>query len=140
MNRRKRTEILVKASAEVVENFAEEILKKYNVIVVEESNNGVVMVKLREKAKSSLFFLGEVLITECKVMINGSLGIGIIKGNEPERAYHLAVVDAAYNANLAETDAWENVLKTTEEIIVQDNKVFSNKVLKTKVNFDTMEV
>lgn len=140
MNRRKRTEILVKASAEVVENFAEEILKKYNVIVVEESNNGVVMVKLREKAKSSLFFLGEVLITECKVMINGSLGIGIIKGNEPERAYHLAVVDAAYNANLAETDDWENVLKTTEEIIVQDNKVFSNKVLKTKVNFDTMEV
>lgn len=140
MNRRKRTEILVKASAEVAENFAEEILKKYNVIVVEESNNGVVMVKLREKAKSSLFFLGEVLITECKVMINGSLGIGIIKGNEPERAYHLAVVDAAYNANLAETDDWENVLKTTEEIIVQDNKVFSNKVLKTKVNFETMEV
>lgn len=140
MNRRKRTEILVKASAEVAENFAEEILKKYNVIVVEESNDGVVMVKLREKAKSSLFYLGEVLITECKVMINGSLGIGIIKGNEPERAYHLAVIDAAYNANLPETEAWENGLKHTEEVIVQANKVFTNKVLKTKVNFETMDV
>ena len=41
------------------------------------------MVKVRESAQRTLFYLGEVLITECKVMINGFLGIGMVKGHEP---------------------------------------------------------
>ena len=69
MIRKQRTQILIKGSAEVSVNLAQEILTVYEVKTLEEPNNSLVMVKVRESAQRSLFYLGEVLITECKVMI-----------------------------------------------------------------------
>lgn len=140
MIRKKRTEILIKGSAEVSEILAQEILTVYDVQTLEEPNNSLVMVKVRESAHRSLFYLGEVLITECKVMIKGSLGIGMVKGHEPVLAYNLAIIDAAYNANLPETQEWLNVLLLEEVQINEACEALQNKVLKTKVNFDTMDV
>lgn len=140
MIRKKRTEILIKGSAEVPVKLAQEILTVYDVKTIEEPNNSLVMVKVRESAKRSLFYLGEVLITECKVMIKGSLGIGMVKGHEPALAYNLAIIDAAYNANLPETKEWTNDLLLEEVQINEACEALKNKVLKTKVNFDTMDV
>ena len=140
MIRKQRTEILIKGSAELPGKFAQEILMVYEVATIEESNNSLVMVKVRESAKRSLFYLGEVLITECKVMIAGALGIGMVKGHEPALAYNLAIIDAAYNANLPETKEWTNVLLLEEVHINHQGEVLKNKILKTKVNFATMDV
>lgn len=140
MNRKKRTEILIKGSPEVSERLAQEIQIGYDVKIVEEINNSLVMVKVRESAKRSLFYLGEVLITECKVMINGTLGIGMIRGYEPVLAYNLAIIDAAYNANLPETKQWTNRLLLEEVNINKKYQILKNKILKTKVNFKTMDV
>lgn len=140
MIRKKRTEILIKGSAEVSEILAQEILAVYEVKTLEEANNSLVMVKVREGAKRSLFYLGEVLITECKVMINGSLGIGMVKGHEPTLAYNLAIIDAAYSADLPESKEWTNVLLLEEGQINEEYEALKHKVLKTKVNFNTMDV
>ena len=140
MNRKKRTEILIRGSADVAGKLAREILNRYDVTTVEEANNGMVMVKIRESAQRSLFYLGEVFITECKVMINGHLGIGMVKGHEPEIAYSLAVIDAACNADLPETKAWEGLLLLEQNRINKAYAAFMQKILKTKVNFDTMDV
>lgn len=140
MIRKRRTMILVKGSSDIPAKLAQEIEANYEVKTIEESNNGLVMIKAREEAKQSLFYLGEVLITECKVMIKGALGIGMVKGHQPELAYNLAIIDAAYNAGLAETTTWTKVLLIEEERLYQENQAFRNKVLKTKVNFDTMDV
>lgn len=140
MIRKKRTRILIKGSSEVSKKLAQEILDIYDVKTIEESNNGLVMIKARERAKQSLFYIGEVLITECKVMINRSLGIGLVNGHQPELAYNLAIIDAAYNANLMETNAWTKVLLIEEDRINKESEAFKNKVLKTKVNFNTMAV
>ncbi|SFG83166.1 alpha-D-ribose 1-methylphosphonate 5-triphosphate synthase subunit PhnG [Desulfotomaculum arcticum] len=140
MNRKKRTEILIKGSVKVAQKLSEEIARKYDVKTIEEPNNGLVMVKARETSKGSLFYLGEVLIAESKVLINGCPGIGIVKGGEPDLAYALAVIDAAYNAGLPETKNWLTTLLLEEESIKQNYEAFKNKVLKTKVNFQTMDV
>lgn len=140
MIRKIRTEILIKASSEVSVKLAQEILAAYDVKTIEEPNTSLVMVKVRESAKRSLFYLGEVLITECKVMIKGSLGIGMVKGHETELAYNLAIIDAAYNANLPETNEWKHVLLLEKDHINQEWETVKNKVLKTKVNFDSMDV
>lgn len=140
MIRRQRTEILIKGSAEVSAKLAQEIVSIYDVRTIEEPNNSLVMVKVRESAQRSLFYLGEVFITECKVMINGHLGIGMVKGHEETLAYNLAIIDAAYNAGLAETKAWQKVLLLEEAHINEKCEVLKNKVLKTKVNFATMDV
>ncbi|EHQ89976.1 phosphonate C-P lyase system protein PhnG [Desulfosporosinus youngiae] len=140
MIRNKRTEILIKGSAEVSGKLAQEIKTGYDVKIIEEPNTSLVMVKVRESAKRSLFYLGEILITECKVMINESLGIGMVKGHEPALAYNLAMIDAAYNANLPQTKAWTEILLREEACINEECEGLKNKVLKTKVNFDTMKV
>ncbi len=140
MIRKKRTEILIKGSAEVSVKLAQEILKTYQVKTIEEPNNSLVMVKVRESAQQTLFYLGEVFITECKVMIDGYLGIGMAKGHELELVYNLAIIDAAYNAKLSETKDWSSVLLLEEGRIQSEREGLMKKVLKTKVNFETMDV
>jgi alpha-D-ribose 1-methylphosphonate 5-triphosphate synthase subunit PhnG len=41
-------------------------------------------------------------------------GFGAIMGEELDRAYHLAIVDCAYNAKLPETLEWEKLLVEEE--------------------------
>jgi len=140
MNRRKRTEILIKGSKHIAEKLAKEIEEKYEVKTIEEPNYGLVMIKMREEAKKSLFYLGEVLVTESKVQINGKLGIGIVSGNQPELSYWLAIIDASYNGDLEETKGWEKILINEEKKIIEVEKKYQSKVLKTRVSFNTMDV
>ena len=139
MVRKKRTKILIEGRRELSLKLAREILAAYDVKIIEGISKSLVMVKVRESTKGSLFYLGEVLITECKVMIKDALGIGMIKGHEPLQAYNLAVIDAAYNANLPETKEWTEHLLLAEKEIEADKQRLKGRVLKTKVNFATMD-
>lgn len=140
MNRRHRTEILIKGSEKIAEKLALEVSNKYKVKVIQEPENGLVMVKMRETAQNSLFYLGEVFVTEAKVQINEKLGIGIVNGNKPELSYWLAIIDAAYNAKLEEIMAWQQILEEEEVNINERIKKQQARIFKTKVNFDTMDV
>lgn len=138
MKRRARTEILIKGSRETAKALCNEIENKYKISVVDEPNNGLVMIKMREDAKKSLFYLGEVLVTEAKVQINNKLGLGIVRGTDSELAYWLAVIDAACNAGLKETEKWDIVLENEQKKIIKEIQRQQSKILKTKVSFDTM--
>ncbi|WP_028548456.1 phosphonate C-P lyase system protein PhnG [Paenibacillus sp. UNC451MF] len=139
MKRKLRTETLINGSPHIAAALANDIKSRYQVDLIEEPNHGLVMVKVRETAQKSLFYLGEVLVTECKVRINGAVGVGIVKGDEPEKAYDLAVIDAAYAAQLEETAAWSAVLQSEIERIETERHAFQVKVLRTKVDFETMD-
>ena len=140
MNRRKRTEILIKGNSSIAKTLALEIDNKYKVKVIQEPENCLVMVKMRESAQNSLFYLGEVLVSEAKVQINEKIGIGIVSDNRPELSFWLAIIDAAYNAKLEETQEWEQLLLQEEKKIQKEMLKKQSKILKTKVNFDTMDV
>ena len=140
MKRRRRTEILVRGSIEVTRRLAQKIIDNYDVKVIEEPNNGLVMIKVRETAKKSLFYLGELFVTEAKVQIEGNLGIGIVRGNHEELAYYLAVIDAAYNGNLEETKSFTDILLQEEKNIDIRREKYQEKILKTRVSFETMDV
>lgn len=140
MRRRRRTEILIKGSREIAKNMFKEIEKNYEIKTIEEADSALVMIKMRESSKNSLFYLGEVMVTEAKVQINEAFGIGIVRGNKPEFAYWLAVIDAAYNLKLRETNSWEKILIEEEKRIKSEEAVNEAKILKTKVNFESMKV
>lgn len=140
MKRKQRTEILINGSPDIAIALAQAILQNHEIKRIEEPNNGLVMVKVRETAQKSLFFLGEVFVTEAKVQIDGHLGIGIVKGDQQELAFHLAIIDAAYRAGLKETEEWEPILLQEEQRILEKRRAAQRKVLKTKVNFETMDV
>lgn len=139
MNRKRRTFILAEGNRELAAELAGQIESSHPVTVLEQPNNGLVMVKMRESAKRSLFYLGEVFVTECKVRVGESVGLGVVRGHEPELAYQLAVIDAAYQANLEETERWIGPLIREEQVIAGRREAEQRKVLKTKVNFETMD-
>lgn len=140
MKRRRRTEILVQGSADLAEKLASQIKQAYTYKVIVKPHYGLTMVKMRESAKKSLFYIGEVLVTEAKVEINEQIGIGIVQGMEDELAMNLAIIDAAYNANLPETQMWTNLLVVAEAEINRKKIKRQAELLETKVNFETMEV
>src|SRR5690625_2664025 len=107
MKRRRRTKILIQEDSDLARDFAEAILERYECREIVAPQHGLTMIKMRESAKNSLFYIGEVLVTEVKVEIQHCVGIGIIVGMKEERARDMAIIDAAYKANLPETEAWE---------------------------------
>jgi alpha-D-ribose 1-methylphosphonate 5-triphosphate synthase subunit PhnG len=140
MKRRRRTEILINGSQKRVEDMANCIKDKYQVKVIQEPESGLVMLKVRETSQKRLFYPGEVLVTECKVQIDGRIGIGIVTGDQPELSYHLAVIDAAYENMLPETIGWMKLLEDEEKVIQEQRAAANHSILKTKVNFETMDV
>ena len=139
MNRRKRTEILIDGSRSFAKKLASEIEHSYDVHMLSEPQHALTMIKMRETAKNSLFYLGEVLVTETKVQINNALGIGIVVGTDETLSYELAVIDAAYQANLMETAHWESLFEEEEKRILENKEIKERAILKTKVNFEMMD-
>lgn len=140
MKRKRRTEILIRGNKKLSNILREEIESKYKITVINEPNYGLVMIKTRESAQNTLFYLGETLVTEATVYVNGKIGLGIVQGDEPELAYNLAVIDGAYNVNAIETEKWKKLLIEEEKEIEKLDKIKNNKILETKVKFETMDV
>ncbi len=115
MRRRRRTEILINGSRELPEKLAASIERNYSINILSKPQEALVMVKMRENAKKSLFYLGEVLVTETKVQIGEAIGIGVIIGHDEELSYWLAIIDAAYQSLLKDTEEWESLLLEEEE-------------------------
>ena len=139
MKRKRRTEILIKDTSGLASECAEAIRELYPVMEIQPPQEGLVMVKLREQARNSLFYLGEVLVTEAKVRINGYPGLGLVRGNNKELAGDLAVIDAAWLAGLEETAEWEILLLAAEEENIIREQEENGKVLETKVDFASMQ-
>lgn len=140
MKRRQRTKILIDGKRELSHVLATSVLKKYDIKILAEPQEALVMVKMRETAKRSLFYLGEVLVTETKVQLNEKIGIGLVVGHDKELSFWLAIIDAAYQANIPETYEWEPQLVMEEANILAETKKQQAKILKTKVNFETMDI
>jgi alpha-D-ribose 1-methylphosphonate 5-triphosphate synthase subunit PhnG len=139
MKRKQRTEILIRGRRRLAATLAHQIYSAYAVEMVENPEEGLVMVKMRENAQKYLFYIGEVYVTECKVRVHGSIGIGVVRGHQPELAVHLAVIDAAYRANLPQTQGWTAELLAEQKDIEEQQNRKHQLLLQTKVNFETME-
>ncbi|WP_156288932.1 phosphonate C-P lyase system protein PhnG [Oceanobacillus salinisoli] len=140
MKRRRRTEILIQGDSHVAKEFAASILEQYPCNEIISPRYGLTMLKIRESAKNSLFYLGEVLVTEAKVEINQQIGIGIVAGMKDELAKHLAIIDAAYKAKLPITNEWEIRLLEEEQSILKKKVKKQAALMETKVNFETMDI
>ena len=140
IQRKRRTRILIDGSPALRRQLAAEITKAYRLLEVEEPNHGLTMIRMRETAHSSLFFLGEILVTEAKVQIEGVTGLGILAGDDPAAARDLAIIDAAYNAHLPQTSAWDELLAAEERRLTRKRDSYEARLSETRVRFETMDV
>lgn len=137
MTKRELSAILAKASAEDVAVLAEPIKAKAQIQVQKEPQKTLVMVKVRESIKNSLFYLGEVLATECMVTVNGVKGMSVIAGDQFDKAMNIAVIDGYLNGNANSADILEQIvaLGVSQQ---QARQHMNRQIRKSKVNFNVM--
>lgn len=138
LNRRRWTELLIRYGNKEAIDFYHTFKDKVDLEVVSEPTDGVVMLKVRESAQQSLFYMGEVTVSETKMRVNGKLGLGIVHGNR-ELSEALAFIDGCYQAGVhmeALNDICVQLMHVEEAYIAQKTA----EILKTKVDFETMDV
>ncbi|MCH7322519.1 phosphonate C-P lyase system protein PhnG [Solibacillus sp. MA9] len=138
MKRAQRTKLLIEVGRQEAQYLAQQIVEQYEVIELQAPKQGLVMIKQRESAQNTLFYIGETLVTETKVKIGNAYGIGIVRENEPELSTALAIIDAAYTGELPETQLWATTFDTLQQRLLEQQQHIKRSIERTKVQFDTM--
>ena len=138
MKRKDRCKILLGLSDSLIRTLAKKVCEKHVVQEIEAPSHSLVMIKKRESSKNSVFYLSEILVSECRVMINDVMGLGILAGMNLKKAKYLAIIDAAFNANLKITEKIEKTLENEKLQQDKEERIKSKMVLDTRVSFNTM--
>ncbi|AET61062.1 hypothetical protein HPL003_21670 [Paenibacillus terrae HPL-003] len=139
MRTSQRTRILVEGDRDLLIQFATQVEERYPIRIEKPPMKSLAMSKARDLVTRHPFYLGEVLLTECTVSIENRYGFGTMIGEDLDKAYALAVVDAAYRARLPITSAWSDALLEEERRIERRHQEQLAASLRTKVDFATKE-
>ncbi|NPV91846.1 MAG: phosphonate C-P lyase system protein PhnG [Firmicutes bacterium] len=132
-------EILAEGEKRVWVWLTEKIAARHPVKVLKPPETSLVMMRARDSVEDSEFYLGEVLITEAVVEINGVLGYGIALEDEPERALCHAVIKAALAADLPEREEIQEVVDQQRRQAESASDRKEGMVAGTRVRFAIME-
>lgn len=140
VKRAERTKLLIEVGREDALQMANEVCCQYEVIEIQAPREGLVMIKMRESAQQSLFYIGETLVTETKVKIGEAFGLGLVREYEPELSKALAIIDAAYSGQLPVVAKWESKLNKLSQLLDTKQQEVKRSIERTKVQFDTMSI
>ena len=136
MEKKRLFRILSKADRKDVIHLGEELQQQYSLTIVKKPEKSLVMIKMREPVKNSLFYLGETIITEAVVQLEDTVGTAVTMGDDFEKTLHMAIIDAAENKGVF---VHEDLLLEREQAqrqkMEQENALFQ----KTKVDFHSMD-
>jgi alpha-D-ribose 1-methylphosphonate 5-triphosphate synthase subunit PhnG len=139
LTRRRRTRILIEGESGLKRGLAAEIEARHKVESAEEPRQSLVMLKLRDGGRCGLFYAGEYLVSEARVIVEGVIGIGIIGGDDEEGSRELAIVDAAFKAGFPEAAAWTERLLEEERRISDREAADAGRIARTRVSFESMQ-
>jgi len=116
--------------------MAAKLQDAYPVVVVKDPSKTLTMVKLRETVEESLFYLGEVIVWEAVVELDGVRGMAVTMGEAAEKVLSMAVIDAAINRGVFRDE--DTLLKLEAEQVAQERRENAMH-LQTMVNFTSMD-
>ena len=145
LKRYERTRALVDGDPSLAREIVREVEGELGAEALEELDaprEELVMVQARETAQGSLFFLGEALMTSCRVRVGDAVGLGLVLGSDRCRAYELAVVDAVFSgaAGDAWASRWDASLRAELARVEARDQREARRTAATKVDFSTMKV
>jgi alpha-D-ribose 1-methylphosphonate 5-triphosphate synthase subunit PhnG len=140
MERLRRTRILVVSDPGLSTELCARIRQRYSIVSFVEPREMLVVIRVRESARGSLFYLGEALATECRVLLDEVPGIGLLLGSQRQRAFELAVIDAAMSAPvpLPEELDWVVLLQAEEARLAGALHIGQERIERTRVEFSSM--
>ncbi len=136
MEKRRLFKILSKADRNIVIRLAGQIREKHEIVIVKEPEKALTMIKMREPVKESLFYLGEVIVTEATVSADGVNGTAAAMGDDYEKTLSMAIIDAACNGRFFEEEC---VLLELEAGQISREEKENAMFMKTMVNFHSMD-
>ena len=136
MEKKRLFKIMANAERDVIANIIEDITQKHNVVIIKEPAKTLTMIKMREPVKSSLFYIGEVIVTECVIELDGTKGTAVTMGDDYEKTLDMAIIDAAYNKGVFKS---ENTLLELEKQQLLKSQKENAMHLKTMVSFNSMD-
>ena len=137
MSKQKLSSIMAGASGEELSAIANQIKTDSVVRILKEPQKTLVMVKVRESVKNSLFYLGEVLATECMVTVDGIKGVSVIAGDDFHKAASAAIIDGYLNGNRDNEEILRQI-EALEEKQKKERETLNRQLRKSKVNFNAM--
>lgn len=138
MNKKEITSILSRAGALEVRELSAPIKEKYTVEIIKGPQKSLAMVQVREPVKRSLFYLGEVLVTECVVRVDGVRGQNVMAGDDFEKVMNCAVIDGALNKPVEEAKSLLKSIAALGEQQKKERSAVNAQIMKSKVNFNVM--
>ncbi len=96
-DKRRLFRILTRADEAAVRAMAERLLEGHEAVVVKPPEKTLAMVRLRETVQAKLFYLGEVIVWEAAVTLDGTAGMAVTMDGTADKALAMAVIDAAVN-------------------------------------------
>jgi phosphonate C-P lyase system protein PhnG len=130
---------LCECELEPLEKFVASLENKFEVKVARQPSISMAMIKAEDSVEFQPFYLGEALITECEVLINGQRGIGLCLGDEPQRCYCIAFIDGLTQLKDVDLKPVEEFVLEQYQLIEKSKQLEYNQVLRTKVDFKLME-
>ena len=128
--------MLVRADRSEVAMLSADIRKTYCPVIVKEPCKTLTMIKLRDPVRRGMFYIGEVIVCEASVEIDGEQGISVLMGDDTEKALDMAIIDAAVNKGVFNgIDILTTLEEKQNEALMRENAM----CLRTMVNFESMD-
>ncbi len=136
MKKRRISKILARAGKDQVKRLADEIKKDYSPVIVKAPEKSLTMIRMREPVQESLFYLGEVIVSEAIVDLVGAKGVAVLMGDDFDKVLDMAVIDAACNKGVFQRyDILEQLEKEQTLRLEKENALF----MQTMVSFHSMD-
>jgi alpha-D-ribose 1-methylphosphonate 5-triphosphate synthase subunit PhnG len=130
--------IIIESNLEDLKSFVESLEKNYVIQIVKKPSLSLTMIRAEDSVEYQEFYLGETLTTDCEVAISNITGYGICLGDEPQRAYCMAVIDSILQTD-AEHEEIKNFLDIQSRKIELERNIETSHIGRTRVDFKMME-
>lgn len=131
--------ILCECDLGALQAFVEQLEGRHQIEVTRQPGICLTMVKAEDSLEKQPFYLGEALTSECEVAVDGVAGYGLCLGEEPVRAYCIAVCDALLHGGTATPAVLTQFLDEHRAVLAQREAEEFNHILRTQVDFKLME-
>ena len=134
--------------AQALKNFTDELLGDLEVLNVSievlENRTGLVMLPARDNAQGTKFFLGEVLVSEARVRVDGVEGYGACLGRDLEQSLAVGILDRflrlhdeASPAERAIEERIHSFIAAQSDVQLEQDAALMRRVESTRVEMET---
>ncbi len=120
-----------------LEHLYKIIETNHKIIVLTAPTEQTLLVPVKDPISGGEFYAGEVLVTSTIVEIDKSKGWSMVMDSNETLSLHIAVLDAAYEANILKNEI-KQLLTEAKEQKELEIKMTNQKVNSTRVSFDLM--